>query len=282
MTTFHKSPNFYVGQVHLKVEDLRRSVSFYKEYIGFDVLEEFANTAVLTVDGKTPLLTIEQPSEIIPKQRRTTGLYHFALLLPTRKDLGNALNHLLSKKYPLQGGSDHGVSEALYLADPDGNGIELYADKPVDLWEKENGLFVAKGEQLDVVGVMAEAKGELWNRLPNETVMGHIHLHASDLDKTKSFYKEGLGLDLVMKLSNSALFFSTGGYHHHIAINVWNGLGAPIPEKNTVGLSYFTLHMPSEGERSKVLKRCQELGFEVDIKNCSLTDPSGNQIKLVV
>ncbi|MGA9225849.1 MAG: VOC family protein, partial [Mesobacillus sp.] len=146
---FHNPPVTFVGQVNLKVQDLQRALTFYKEVIGFEVLEQTERSAKLTVDGKTVLLSIEQPADVIPKQGRTAGLYHFALLLPSRADLGRVLKHLLQVGYPLQGASDHLVSEALYLADPDGNGIEIYTDRPASDWDWNDGSVVMATEQMD-------------------------------------------------------------------------------------------------------------------------------------
>jgi catechol 2,3-dioxygenase len=284
MSSFHEKPNFFVSSLHLKVEDLERSLSFYKDMIGFKVMKKTEHKALLTADGQSPLLTIEQPGNVSPKEKRTTGLYHFALLLPNRKDLGLVIKHLTFMKYPLQGGSNHGISEAVYLSDPDGNGIELYADTPPSTWERDNGLLVAKGEPLGVEGIIASAGSDEWQGLPTNTIMGHIHLHASELQKTKLFYTQGLGLDLVMKIENSALFFSTGGYHHHVALNTWNGIGASRPSNNSVGLKYYSFVLPNNEVRQHVIQQIKNLGYAVQTRNGNYMteDPSGNQIQLIV
>ncbi|HZG73830.1 MAG TPA: VOC family protein [Chondromyces sp.] len=160
MNQFHSAPLTYVSHVHLKVEDLERSLQFYQQIIGFQLLERAEGKALLTVDGRTPLLTIEQPQNVQPKQPKTTGLYHFALLLPQRSDLARVLKHFIQIGYPLQGASDHHVSEAVYLADPDGNGIEIYRDRPSSEW-KWNGSEVAMvTEPLDAMNLLAEAGEE--------------------------------------------------------------------------------------------------------------------------
>lgn len=281
--SFHQKPNVYVSKVNLKVLDLQRSLAFYQDVIGFQILEQSEKSAVLTADGKSALLEIEQPDDVIPKQPRTTGLYHFAILLPTRSDLGRVLKHLLKLKYPLQGGSDHLVSEALYLADPDGNGIEIYVDRSPSQWNWKNGEVEMSTDPIDVEGLLAEGHDE-WSKLPEGTIMGHIHLHVSELKKTKEFYCQGLGFEIVCKYGNQALFISTGGYHHHIGLNIWNGLGAPQPSENSVGLIDYTLVYPSENEREKVSQRLKELGFHVTAKEAGYvtTDPSGNKIMLTV
>lgn len=281
--SFHQKPNVYVSKVNLKVLDLQRSLGFYQDVIGFQILEQSEKSAVLTADGKSALLEIEQPDDVIPKQPRTTGLYHFAILLPSRSDLGSVLKHLLKLQYPLQGGSDHLVSEALYLADPDGNGIEIYADRSPTQWNWKNGEVEMSTDPIDVEGLLAEGHDE-WSKLPEGTIMGHIHLHVSELEKTKEFYCQGLGFEIVCKYGNQALFISTGGYHHHIGLNIWNGLGAPQPSENSVGLIDYTLVYPSENEREKVSQRLKELSFHVTAKETGYvtTDPSGNNIMLTV
>lgn len=285
MTTmsFHEKPNLYVSKLDLRVEDIKRSLAFYQEIIGFRILNQSEKRAVLTVDGENALLSIEQPDDVIPKQPRTTGLYHFALLLPSRTDLGSVLKHLLKHRYPLQGGSDHLVSEALYLADPDGNGIEIYVDRSPSQWNWKNGEVEMSTDPIDVDGLLAEGR-DGWRNLPDGTKMGHIHLHVSELEKTKEFYCQGLGFEVVCKYGNQALFISSGGYHHHIGLNTWNGIGAPQASDKSVGLIDYTLVFPSDNERDKAMQRLKEMGYEVTLKEKVYVtiDPSGNRIKLTV
>ncbi|KKK39270.1 glyoxalase [Mesobacillus campisalis] len=280
--TFHQYPNTYVSQVHLLVQDVKRSTKFYQEIIGFRILSQNERQAVLTADGKTPLLVVEQPEGAAPKQPRTTGLYHFALLLPSRADLGSALLHLLQTQYPLQGASDHLVSEAIYLADPDGNGIEIYADTPAESWTWNSGQVEMATKPLNAEELLAIGNGTPWNGLPEETIMGHIHLHVAELQEIEQFYCDGLGFDVVLKYGPQALFISTGGYHHHIGLNTWNGPGAPSPKENASGLKTFTLAFPKE-EKENITGRLRKLAAQVnEIEGALLTqDPSGNKIKLV-
>jgi catechol 2,3-dioxygenase len=284
MSSFHQKPCIYVGQVFLKVENIDRSLTFYNNVIGFKILEQTERKAILSADGNTPLLTIEQPENVIPKPKRTTGLYHFAILLPNRTDLGNVLNHLLQLGYPLQGGSDHLVSEALYLADPDGNGIEIYVDRPSSNWNWENGEVLMATNPLDADSLLEEGKGASCEALPVETVIGHIHLHVAELNKIKEFYCQGLGFNVVSKMGNQALFISTGGYHHHIGLNTWNGTGAPKPAKNSVGLERFSLVYPNNETRTKAVNDLRNLGYKstsID-GDIIVEDPSGNLIQLEV
>lgn len=279
---FHQAPHTFVGQVDLKVESIERSLEFYQNIIGFQVLEQTADSALLTADGKTPLLSIEVPKNVVKKEPRTTGLYHFALLLPARSDLAKVIQHFIDLQYPIQGASDHLVSEALYLADPDGNGIEIYSDRPSATWKWNNDEVVMTTEALDIESILAEGNVEPWNGLPNGTLMGHIHLHVAEFEKIEEFYCKGLGFDIVTRYGRQALFISTGGYHHHIGLNTWNGVGASTPSGNSVGLKWFTLHFPNAEARKSVIERLQRLGVEVteDDGTYLTKDPSGNGIRL--
>jgi catechol 2,3-dioxygenase len=281
MENFHKRPNIYVGEVNINVKDLEDALTFYQNTIGFQVLEKTERKAVLTTDGKTPLLTLEQPADVIPKAGHMSGLYHFAILLPTCADLSVFLRHMIQTGYPL-GAADHYVSEALYITDPDGNGIEVYRDRPSAEWTWKKDLVEMATEQLDAEGILAESDAK-WNGLPADTVMGHIHLHVADLPKAEEFYTKGLGFKVVSKYPQAA-FLSTGGYHHHIAINTWQGVGAPTPPKNSVGLHWYTLVFPDEAARNTVIKQLQQLGAPVtEEADVYVTkDPAGNQIRLVI
>ncbi|MCL6570890.1 MAG: VOC family protein [Bacillus sp. (in: Bacteria)] len=281
MKNFHQKPTIYVGEVNINVKDLEDALTFYTTIIGFQVLEKTERKAVLTTDGKTPLLTLEQPVDVIPKAEHMSGLYHFAILLPTRADLAVFLRHMVQTGYPL-GAADHYVSEALYITDPDGNGIEVYRDRPSAEWMWKNDLVEMATEQLDAEGILAESDAK-WNGLPAPTVMGHIHLHVADVPKAEEFYTKGLGFTVVSYYPQAA-FLSTGGYHHHIAINTWQGVGAPTPPKNSVGLNWYTLVFPEIEARDSVIRQLQQLGAPVTKEaNFYVTkDPAGNQIRLVI
>ncbi|MCA0150696.1 VOC family protein [Rossellomorea vietnamensis] len=278
---FHKEPHTFVGEVSLIVQDLKRSLSFYKEVIGFKVLEQSEKRATLTADGIHPLLSIEELEESFPKEPGRTGLYHFALLLPSREDLGKVLAHLIKLNIQL-GSSDHLVSEAIYLSDPDGNGIEIYRDRPASAWTWHGDQVEMTVDPLDARGILAEAEGEAWDGLPAGTVMGHIHLHVSDLKAAEEFYGKGLGFNVVSRFGNQALFISTGGYHHHIGLNTWNGVGAPAPSENSAGLNWFTLHFPNEEKRNSTIHHLKSIGAAIQEHDGTIltVDPSGNHIYL--
>lgn len=281
---FHQHPHVYVNQVHLHVTDLHRSLTFYHEIIGLRTLKESQESIVLTADGETPLVTITQPKNVTAKEPRRAGLYHFALLLPSRSDLAACLKHLIESGYPLQGASDHLVSEAIYLGDPDGNGIEIYADRPSEQWEWDNEYVRMDTVALDVEDLFSEWQEKEWNGLPKETVMGHIHLHVANLQEAERFYCDGLGFDIVTRYGGQALFVSSGGYHHHIGLNTWNGIGASAPSEKSAGLKDYTIVYPSEESRAKVMERLKELGYPVEQieDTVKVKDPSGTRIILAI
>lgn len=281
MEKFHQKPNLYVEQVSLNVLDLEKAVQFYTEIIGFQVLKQTDQKAILTTDDKNALLTLEQPQDVIPIEGKKSGLYHFAILLPTRADLSIFLRHIIETGYPL-GASDHNVSEALYITDPDGNGIEIYIDKPSTDWKWTDGKVDMVTDPLDGDGLLAETDAP-WTGLPAGTIMGHVHLHVSDLKEAEEFYIGGLGFDIVSHYPQ-ALFISTGGYHHHIALNTWQGVGAPKRPKNMVGLNWYTIVCPDENARSQMIENLRKIGAKVFEENDIFVteDPAGNQIHLVV
>ncbi|GAA0321282.1 VOC family protein [Bacillus carboniphilus] len=280
---FHREPITFVGQVDLKVQNIERSIAFYKEVIGFKVLEQTSKSATFSADGKTALLTVEQPENVVPKQGKTTGLYHYALLLPKRTDLAKIVQHFVEIGLRF-GSSDHLVSEALYLNDPDGNGIEIYIDRDPSEWNWNNGEVEMTVDPLNFPDLLSVGKQQSWKGLPANTVMGHIHLHVSELKKTEEFYSKGLGFEVVNRFGSQALFISDGKYHHHIGLNTWNGVGAPAPSPNSVGLKSFTLMLSSEEKKNKVVAQLNEIGASVTEENGSIvtTDPSGNRIRLLV
>lgn len=280
--SFHGSPNTYVDHVHLYVQDLERSIRYYQEVIGFQVLSRTGNAAALTADGKRALVTVEQPEFVMPKPRRTTGLYHFALLLPSREHLAQIVLHFSELGIPL-GSSDHLVSEALYLNDPDGNGIEIYRDRDPSEWHWRQGEVDMAVDPLDFRGLLAGVERKPWSGLPAETIMGHIHLHVSRLDEAENFYVEGLGFDVVNRYGGQALFISTGRYHHHIGLNTWNGVGAPAPPANSTGLHEYTLVYPDRATIEQVANRLNGLGASVSESDGVVfaVDPSGNRIRLI-
>ena len=279
--TFHSKPNTFVGHVNIKVEDFNRSLTFYQEVLGFQILEQTNKTAKLTTDGKTSILSIEQPENVVRQQGKTTGLYHFALLLPKRSDLAEIVHHFMENGVQY-GSADHLVSEALYLSDPDGNGIEIYIDRKPSEWTWSNGEVLMTVDPLDFADLLSTGKQGSWKGMPVGTVMGHLHLHVSELKKTEEFYCKALGFEVVNRYGEQALFIASGKYHHHIALNTWAGVGVPQPPANSVGLGSFTIISPSDEARNNVIDQLKNINATVTEENGSFVthDPSGNRIYL--
>lgn len=281
--SFHTKPTTFIGHVTVKVENLERAETFYRDILGFAVLKRTDSTIFLTTDGETTFLSLEQPPNVIPKQARTTGLYHFALLLPKKEDLANIVVHLIENNIRF-GSADHLVSEALYLHDPDGNEIEIYIDCDPSEWRWDGEEVQMAVDPLNFEQLRPFITPHKWSRIPKETLMGHIHLHVSELVKTEEFYVKGLGFTTVNRFGKQALFLSDGDYHHHIGVNTWNGEGAPKPAENSVGLTSFTLIYANEAVRQQVINNLKEIGAQVSEEGqvFRTLDPSGNNIVLAV
>jgi catechol 2,3-dioxygenase len=276
-------PASHIGAVHLTVRDLDREVAFYTDVLGLRA-ERQEGGATLSADGSTPLLVLEHNPDAAIRSPRTTGLYHFALLVPSRRALARMLAYLAESRYPLQGASDHLVSEALYLADPEENGIEIYRDRPRTEWPLLNGQIQMASDPLDFAGIMGERQGDdqPWQGIDPGTVMGHIHLQVADIAAAEQFYVGVLGFDLITHFGRSASFVSAGGYHHHIGMNTWASLGASPPPPGSTGLSRYVIALPSADALSAVSARLRESGtaFTEDGDRVIVTDPFGIKVSL--
>ena len=283
---FSIHPDTTVGPVHLTVADLDRSEQFYRDVLGFKPLDRHDDLLALTADGVTPLVVLHGRPGARPRPRRSTGLYHFAILVPSRFDLARLLRRLAEQRYPLQGASDHLVSEALYLADPDDNGIEIYRDRPRAEWPREQGQVRMATDPLDLDGILAELGGDdrPWTGLDPRTILGHMHLHVADLQAAQAFYHGLLGFDIVLRFGPSALFVSAGGYHHHIGLNTWAGVGAPSPPPDAAGLRHFAIALPNHAELDRVTDRLRQAGVALERsgEGVLLRDPSRNGVLLTV
>jgi catechol 2,3-dioxygenase len=276
-------PKTTIGPVALIVASLDRQVSYYTERLGFRVHRRQGVTAYLGAGGPDLLILSELPGAI--RRPGTTGLYHFAILLPTRAALARALQRLLETGEPLQGTADHLVSESIYLADPEGNGIEIYSDRPKESWKYDGAQVRMPTEALDMDGLLQElTKGaDLWRGLPPRTRVGHIHLKISDLAAAEAFYRDALGFDLTMRYKGTAAFLAAGGYHHHVAINTWAGVGIPAPPDGSIGLREFVLTLPDAAELNRVVSRISRSGVRMEETPAGVLarDPSQNVIRLV-
>jgi catechol 2,3-dioxygenase len=271
-------PATTVGAVHLTISDLDRSVRFYESHLGFVVHRRDLRTAWLGAGG--PDLLILSQSDAAPRVRGTTGLYHFAVLVPTRADLARALRRLVVTDTVLQGAADHGVSEALYLADPDGNGIEIYRDRPRPEWPVVGGRLHMGADPVDFDELLTEKSSSDGTELARGTTVGHVHLHVSRLDDAERFYVGVLGFELMQRYGPSALFVSAGGYHHHIGLNTWAGVGAPPPPPGAIGLRHFDVLLPDDAAVAEVLARVRIADIPVeDVDGGFLVrDPAGNAL----
>ncbi|MFA5909579.1 MAG: VOC family protein [Vicinamibacterales bacterium] len=232
----------HIGTVSLTVSDLDRSLPFYRDILGFQEISRAGRTSSLSAGGGRPLIELHERRDAVPRPRRSTGLFHFAILVPSRAALGRSLRRLADRQWPLSGAADHLVSEALYLDDPDGLGIEIYRDRPRETWRRANGELAMATDPLDVQGVASEAGAdEPWQGLDADTVIGHMHLHVSRLDEGEAFYCGEIGFAPMVRSYPGALFVSAGGYHHHLGMNTWAGVGAPAPPENAVGLRSFSI-----------------------------------------
>ena len=272
-----------VGPVHLTVADLDRSVKYYREAVGLEVLEQNGQAALGT-GGRRLLVLVEEPGA--RPAYGHTGLYHFALLLPERVDLARWLAHAGRDGVPLVGMSDHFVSEAIYLSDPDGHGIEIYWDRPREVWEGQ--VFERMTTlPLDVGSVLAELpepEGQPFEQLPDDTVMGHVHLKVAAIPGAIGYYRDILGFGLMAQLGEQAAFLSAGGYHHHIGANTWESAGASPPPEGTAALRQMTIVLPDTAERGRVLGRLEEAGHAAEETDDGprVRDPSGNALVLAV
>lgn len=275
-------PATRLGYVHLIVSDLERSLAFYQQVLGFEIHRREVDRAYLGV-GRTDLLVLTERRQA-HKVQGTTGLYHFAILVPSRLELAQSLKNIAETQTPVDGFADHLVSEAIYLSDPDGNGIEIYRDRPRSEWKFQNGQLKMATDPIDLNGVLAELEGvsEPWAGLHPDTVLGHMHLHVSDLPQAEAFYHEVLGFDLMVRYGPSASFLSAGGYHHHIGINTWAGVGAPPPPPDATGLRWYVIRLPDSEELAKVVDRVRSAGLEPEEQQRGLLvrDPAQNGILL--
>ena len=267
-----------MGPVHLTVSDLERSLGYYRQVVGLDVLEQGEGRASLGADSTELLGLVEEPGA--QPSDGYTGLYHFALLVPDRPSLARWLAHAVRDRVPLTGLSDHYVSEAIYLRDPDRHGIEIYADRPRELWEGRVGERMTT-EPLDVKDLLGEADGD-FDGIPAGTTMGHVHLKVASIPQTVEFYRDLLGFDLVVERVPQAAFLSAGGYHHHLGANTWESAGAPPPPAASAALRHATVVLPSGEARDDAVRRVADAGQEPEATATGtlVRDPSGNAVLL--
>jgi catechol 2,3-dioxygenase len=237
-----------IGRVELVVRDIDASVSFYERAIGLEVLERGADGELATLGaGGKPLVVVRGEPEAPPRPPHTTGLFHFAILVPSRPELARSLNRLVEAGWRLTGASDHLVSEALYLDDPDGIGIEIYRDRPRAEWPRDGETVRMATLPLDLQAILAELPGGAATSVAAGTTIGHVHLNVADIGDSERFWCDGIGFDVTVRTYPGALFVSAGGYHHHLGLNTWNGPGAPPAPVGAVGLWSFEVVTTAAG-----------------------------------
>ena len=273
----------HLGRVRLQVADLERSITFYESVLGFRTIRRTTDTASLGPHGEDrEIVHLRQLRSARPVPRRgLLGLYHFAILLPDRASLGRFLAHLAEISH-YAGMSDHFVSEALYLTDPDGLGIEVYADRPRDAWRYDERQLFMTTNHLNVDDLIASARGEQWMGMPPGTVLGHVHLYVGDIEKAEAFYHDALGFDKVVWSYPGALFMSAGGYHHHLGTNTW-ARGAPAASDADARLLEWEIIVPTRADAKAAAEHVRAKGYPVKEEDGEwiLTDPWGTNLRLM-
>ena len=272
-----------LGAVHITVSDLERALAWYQDALGLQIHARDEDHARAELgDGDFTSIVLVEERGARPAGRHA-GLYHYALLYPSREELARAAVRLMVKRTPIQGASDHGTHEAIYLPDPDGNGIELAADRPRDQWPSPEEEFGRGGPlPLEFEDLLRTVEGEE----PRERVgiglrVGHVHLHVGSVDQSLAFYRDVVGFDVWARIPTAA-FVSAGGYHHHLGFNVWRGEGAPPAPAHTVGLRHWTVLLDTAEEVSDVRARIEAAGVSIEAheNGFEVRDPSQNALRI--
>jgi catechol 2,3-dioxygenase len=281
-------PALRIGSVELAVSDLSRSANFYERVLGLPLISRGVNSALLGPDNEHPLLALTAVADPTPAPPGNTGLFHVAWLHPSRAALAETVRRVVSERWPLDGASDHGVSEALYLSDPDGLGIEIYVDRPRELWDRPEGGHGVKMVTLplDLDGLLAEGSAEPAVAMPADTTIGHIHLKVADVPRAVSFYRDALGFEEQARLP-SAGFLSAGGYHHHVGLNSWQSQGGRPAPDSAPGLRLIEFELSDAETLGALERRLEEAGDEAGVDSVSvresedrlaLHDPDGHAL----
>lgn len=276
-------PNASIGAIELRVSDLSEVTDFYAETIGLESIEARDGQAVLGTGGRE-LVRLTGDPDAPPRPSGTTGLFHVAILVPGRGELARSLTRLAERRWPLSGASDHLVSESLYLSDPEGNGIEIYGDRPREDWPRVDGQIQMATLPLDLDSILGELDGERSAAGPvaSGTTIGHVHLNVSDLAEAETFYSGVLGFEVTVRGYPGALFVAAGGYHHHIGLNTWQSEGGPPPPEGSRGLRSFTVTVPDPAELDRIEAALREAGSLAERTEAVLAtrDPAGNRLLL--
>jgi catechol 2,3-dioxygenase len=276
----------HMGTVTLAVANLERSIQFYTEIIGLKVLEHDAGVQAVLGAGTTPLLILQELAGAQRQPSRATGLYHVAILVPTRPDLGRLLLNFARRQFRITGVADHLVSEAIYLDDPDGNGLEIYRDRPRSEWGWDGDRVRMASDPLDIDGIIDSVpdQTEPFAGMPDGTVIGHMHLRIGSIPQAAAFYLDTLGFDLIAEMP-SALFVSAGKYHHHIGMNIWHSAGGQPAPADSVGLREFVIVVPDADAVHALTERLSSSGAAVEQLadgGIAFNDPWRNRIRVEV
>jgi catechol 2,3-dioxygenase len=281
--TFASRTPLHIGAVGLRARDLDRLASFYCDLLGLTVQQRTDRVAQLGAGGTT-LIEIEHDPDARPDDTREAGLYHTAFLMPTRQDHARWIMHIARNRVPITGASDHGVSEAFYLDDPEGNGIEVYNDRPRERWTWEDGLVVMQTKPLDIEAILAEIDPATarYDSAPDGLRIGHVHLRVGSIETAEAFYRGGLGLDLTRR-RGGATFMSSGGYHHHVGANVWHSDGAGMRDPGRAGLAWFSIAAADAEAFDRAAARLKAAGAPLDEVSggTETADPWGTRIHLI-
>lgn len=274
-----------LGAVRLQVSDLDRSLAFYTAVLGLRLTGRDGLVASLAPHGDDRVLVelVARAGSRPAGRRGMLGIYHFAILLPTRAALGRFVRHVAEGRVPV-GAGDHLVSEAFYLSDPDGIGIEVYADRPRDTWRRNGRELMMATDPVDVEGLLRAAGDSGWSGMPAGTVIGHLHLHVGSLDDARAFYSEALGFDRMAWSYPGALFLGAGGYHHHLGTNTWAGAGARPPADDDAQLLHWSIELPSVRDVEAAHASLVAAGFAVDVSSPGVAfarDPWGSRLQLL-
>lgn len=275
----------HLGAVRLQVADLTRSLSFYEHTLGLRLVAQEAGWATLAAHGDDRILVeLREKPGVRPAGRGLLGLYHFAILLPDRPSLGRFVRHLADIG-ARAGAGDHLVSEAFYLTDPDGLGIEVYADRPRDTWNRLGRELMLATDPVDVAGLVASAGDTAWSGMPAGTVIGHVHLHVGNLEQTAAFYAEALGFDRMTWRYPGALFLGADGYHHHLGTNTWAGSGARPPAEGDARLLEWTIELPQAADVTAASRSLVAAGYPAEAASEGDTavltvDPWGTRVRV--
>lgn len=276
-----------MGTVRLTVSDLARSQFFYERALGLRPSELYDGTVAMHAGDGEALVELRGDNAAQPPNPRAAGLFHLAVLVPSRRELGFALARLAAGQWPLDGASDHLVSEALYLSDPDGNGIEIYRDRPREEWRRVDGRLQMATLPLDLNAIVREISPSDLPQpyVPTRTRIGHTHLQVSELEQTEAFYVGVLGFEVTVRGYPGALFVSAGGYHHHLGLNTWHSAGSGPAAPGSVGLRSFDVLLPDEAALDAVLTRVSSAGLPIETvpgrdSSHMVRDPSGNAVEL--